>query len=197
VHKNWRVIGQILNGANLLSAETTDQADQNRVRDYVLAYELMWGERASGLTAFAYNGKQDDLAAIATPDIVTVKRFGVTASHVFKRGFEVQGGYVKGTDDYDVTFGGVDSVDGKGLWLELEQYFSKAKDLTIFGRYDSVDPNEDVDDDSRTQIVVGLAWPVADWHARWAVELRKVTQQTAAFGDQDDRQAVGELMLNF
>ncbi len=200
VHKNWRIIGQLLNGSNSLTnadpGKTSDQADENRAKDAVLAYELMWGETASGLTVFGYRGTQDDLANATAPDIVTLKRFGVTAAQVFKKGFEVQGGYVRGTDDYDIPVAGVDSVDGNGYWVELEQYFSKAKDFTIFGRYDSTDPDTDVSDNSRKQVTVGFVWPVAEWHAKWAVELQNVTQQSGG-GDLKDKKAVGELMLNF
>ncbi len=201
VHKNWRVIGQILNGSSLstgapLAAATTDQADQNRAKDAVLAYELMWGQTASGLTVFGYHGTQDDLTSVAAPDIVTMKRFGVTAAQVFKSGFEVQGGYVKATDDYKVPVVTIDSVDGQGYWVEVEQYFKKAKDLTLLGRYDFTDPDKNVSDNSRKQVTIGLVWPVADWHAKWAVELQSVTQQSLT-GDQKDKKAVGELMLNF
>ena len=198
VRKNWRIIGQILNGSDLLSAGTVDRADESRAKDVVLAYEMMWGERASGFTAFVYDGEQNDpgLPLATAPNVLSMKRYGVTGAHVFKGGFEVQGGYVKGTDDYDVPYGAVDSVSGNGYWLELEQYFSKMKDLTIFGRYDSTDPNNDVNDNSRTQLTVGLVFPVADWHLRWALELRKITQESA-LGDLDDNVAVGELMLNF
>lgn len=198
VRKNWRIIGQILNGSDLLSAGTVDRADQNKTKDFVLAYEMLWGELASGFTAFVYDGEQSNpgLPLTVAPNVLSMTRYGITGAHVFKKGFEVQGGYVVGTDDYDPTYGVVDSVDGNGYWLSLEQYFSKLKDLTIFGRYDSTDPNDDVDDNSRTQVTVGLVWPVADWHARWALELRKITQESA-LGDLDDNVAVAELMLNF
>ena len=198
VRKNWRIIGQILNGSDLLSAGTVDRADESRAKDVVLAYEMMWGELASGFTAFVYDGEQNDpgLPLATAPNVLSMKRYGVTGAHVFKGGFEVQGGYVKGTDDYDVPYGAVDSVSGNGYWLELEQYFSKMKDLTIFGRYDSTDPNNDVNDNSRTQLTVGLVFPVADWHLRWALELRSITQESGT-GDLKDRVAVGELMLNF
>jgi hypothetical protein len=200
VHKNWRVIGQVLNGSNSLTntnpGKTTDQADENMAKDAVLAYELMWGQTASGLTAFGYRGIQDDLNSTAAPNIVTMKRIGVTAAQVFKNGFEVQGGYVKATDDYDVPVTTVDSVKGSGYWVEVEQYFNKMKDLTLLGRYDFTDPNTDVSDNSRKQLTVGLVLPVADWHARWAVELQSVTQQSGT-GDQKDKKAVAELMFNF
>ena len=76
VNGNSRIIGQILNGSSLTTgspaaAATTDQADQNRDKDYVLAYELLWGKTASGLTVFGYDGRQDDLSGAA--DIVKIK----------------------------------------------------------------------------------------------------------------------------
>lgn len=202
VQGNWRVIGQILNGSSLTDpgppavAQTTDQADQNRAKDYVLAYELMWGKTASGFSAFAYRGTQDDLTTVAAPDEVTMDRYGVTASQVFKGGFEVQGGFVKGKDKYRLPVATVDSIDGQGYWVEVEQYFEKAKDLTIFGRYDNTDPDKDTSDDVRKQVTVGLVLPIQDWHARWALELRDIKQESGT-GDLKDRQAAVELMLNF
>ncbi len=203
VHQNWRVIGQVLNGANWFAgaggATTTDQADQNRDKDLVLAYELMWGKTASGLSVFGYDGKQDNLATtpVVAPGAVKVKRFGVTAAQVWDGGLEVQGGYVTARDDYDLTLGGVDKIDGMGYWLEVEKHFSKVHDLTIFGRWDSVDPDTDVSHNTRTQATVGLVLPIQDWHARWALELRDIKQDTTTPDSFKDKQAAIELMLNF
>lgn len=204
VHKNHRIIGQVLNGGDFADAMTTDRSDQNQAKDYQLAYELMWGERSSGLTVFGYQGTANDPSddtAPTPPDIVTLKRYGVTAAQDFKGGFEVQGGYLRGTDNFDLPVATVESVDGEGWWIELEQYFKGLKDLTIFGRYDFQDPNTDnnAKDDQRTQIVVGFSWPVGEWHARWGMEYRMINQEFggATPGDYDDTQVVGELMLNF
>lgn len=205
VNKNHRIIGQILNGSNLshtpsggsLVSETTDQADQNRDKDYLLAYELLWGKTASGLSVFGYDGRQDDLTSTAAPDIVKMKRYGVTASEVFKNGFEIQGGYVMGKDDYAVpVVVGVDSRDGRGYWGQVEWYLEKAKDLTLFARYDSVDPDTDVSKNTRTQALIGFVLPLAEWHARLALELRDIKQE-AVTGDTKDKQVAAELMLNF
>ena len=149
VHGNSSVTARVLNGANLFTgadgARTTDQADQNRDKDYFLSYELLWGSTASGLTVFGYDGRQEDLTALTTPPgTVKIRRYGVSAAQVFKTGFEVQGGLMKGKDDYSLTFPavtGVDSIDGQGYWIEIEQYLSKTKDLTILARWDSVDPD--------------------------------------------------------
>ncbi len=96
-------------------------------------------------------------------------------------------------------FGGVDKVEGKGYWLEVEKYFSKAHDLTLLGRYDYVDPGKDVDDNSRSQLTLGLVWPVQEWHGRWALELRDNKQDVPGTPSESfhDKQVAAELMLNF
>ena len=206
VHGNSSVTARVLNGANLFTgadgARTTDQADQNRDKDYFLSYELLWGSTASGLTVFGYDGRQEDLADPATPPgVVKVRRFGASAAQIFKGGLEVQGGIMKGKDDYSLTFPaitGANSIDGQGYWVELEQYLSKAKDLTVLARWDSVDPDTDVSKNSRTQITVGVVMPVADWHSRWALELRNIRQEDPSSNESfTDRQAAVELVLSF
>ncbi len=121
VRGNHRIIGQILNGSDLTvgtDALSTDKADQNRDKDYVLAYELLWGKTASGMTVFGYDGKQfnPDFGGPGPSDEVKIKRYGVTAAQVFKNGLEIQGGYVKAKDDHIASVFGVSSVDGQGYW---------------------------------------------------------------------------------
>ncbi len=214
VRKNWRIIGQILNGPDT-SGSTTDHSDDNKQKDGVLAFELMWGETASGFTAFAYRGVQDDPDLIGSgDDKVAINRYGVTAAQVWKNGMEVQGGFVLAKDTFDEefdpvfdtdpnspTFGdllasGQQDVDGRGWWVEVEKYWENAHDLTIFGRFDQTDPNKDVDDSTRSKITAGFVWPVAGWHVRWGLELSSVKQQTVT-EDLSTNQAVAELMLNF
>ncbi len=198
VRKNQRFIGQVLNGSNIAGAGTTDQADENRDKDYVLAYELMWGDTASGLSAFVYDGTQIDPDVSTAPEEISMRRYGISAAQVWKNGFEVQGGFVVAKDDYRIAVAGEDSIDGRGYWVEVEKYWSKAHDFTLFGRFDSTDPDKDVDDNTRTQGTIGFVWPVADWHARWALELRDIKQEDTVTGDSfNEKQAVAELMLNF
>jgi hypothetical protein len=205
IHGNSSVTARVMNGASLFTgpdgAKTTDQSDQNRQKDYFLSYELFWGTTASGLTVFGYDGRQEDPANLATPPgVVKVRRYGA-AAQVFKGGFEVQGGLMKGTDDYSLTFPaitGVNSIKGQGYWVEFEQYFSKAKDLTVLARWDGLDPDADISSDTRTQITVGVVMPVADWHCRWSIELRSITQEDQATNDRfRDEQAAADLTLAF
>jgi hypothetical protein len=196
VFKNSRFFAQILNGADLVTASTTDHVDQNRQKDWMVGYELLWGDMASGLSAFYYDGTQDDPASAVAPDKITFNRYGVTAAQVWKNGFEVQGGFVQGKDDYSIPVAAVDSVTGQGYWVELMKYWESAHDLSIFGRYETQDPDTDTDDDVRTAEVVGLVWPVASWHVRWALEFRNISQETTV-DTFSDKQAVAEIMLNF
>jgi hypothetical protein len=206
IHGNSSVTARVMNGASLFTgpdgAKTTDQSDQNRQKDYFLSYELLWGTTASGLTVFGYDGRQEDPANLATPPgVVKVRRYGAAAAQVFKGGFEVQGGLMKGKDDYSLTFPaitGVNSIKGQGYWVEFEQYFSKAKDLTVLARWDGLDPDADISSDTRTQITVGVVMPVADWHCRWSIELRSITQEDQATNDRfRDEQAAADLTLAF
>jgi hypothetical protein len=198
VNKNHRVIGQILNGSSIDGAGTTDQADENRDKDYVLAYEFMWGDTASGLTAFVYDGTQIDPDISTAPGEISMSRYGVSAAQVWKGGFEVQGGFVVAKDDYKIDVGGVGSIDGKGYWVEVAKYWSKQHDFTLFGRYDVTDPDTDIDDNTRTQGTLGFVVPVADWHVRWALEYRTIKQEDTGTGDSfNEQQVVAEMMVNF
>lgn len=196
VHKNWRIIGQVLNGITT-GGVTADTSDQNKDKDVLLAYELMWGDIASGLTAYGYRGVQDDPTLIGpAQDRLVFTRFGVTAVQTWKGGLEVQGGFVQAKDNFDLST--LSDIKGEGWWVEVEQYLKAAKDLTVFGRYDSTDPDTDVSMDSRTKITAGLVWPVGDWHARWALELRHITrEQGVGNPDLTTQEAAVELMLNF
>jgi hypothetical protein len=200
VNKNWRIIGQVLNGITAAGV-TTDVADQNKNKDFALAYELMWGDIASGLTAFAYHGIQDDPAVTAesTPggnDRLTFQRFGLTAVQDWKNGWEFQGGFVLARDDFDDS--ALSDIDGQGWWVEGEKYFEKLKNITLFTRYDMTDPDTDLDDNSRTKWTLGAVWPVSEWHARLALELRNITQEGGTGNpDLNAQEAAFELMLNF
>ena len=200
VHKNWRVIGQVTNGPDTAS-RTADHVDDNKEKDGFLAYELMWGETASGLTAFAYRGVQDDPAIIGPlDDRLVLERFGLTAAQVWKNGFEVQCGYVLARDSFSRQIPGVqEDISGSGYWVELEKYFSKASDLTILGRFDETDGNSDVSNDNRTKVTGGVVWPLGDWHARLAVELRHIRQESPdpLIRTLSSNEAVAELTLSF
>jgi hypothetical protein len=197
VFKNHRFFGQVLNGADLGTASTTDHADQNRQKDWLVGYEFMWGDLASGLSLFYYDGTQDDLTSAVAPDVLKFKRYGVTASQVWKHGFEIQGGFVQGKDDYDIPIApGVEDRTGQGYWVEVMQHWEAAHDLSVFGRYETLDPDTDVEENVRSAAIVGFVWPVASWHVRWGLELRSIEQETAV-DTFSDKQAAAELMLNF
>jgi hypothetical protein len=200
VRGNSRIIGQVLNGGDLGTAATTSRKDENRDKDYLLTYELMWGEVASGLSVFYYDGTQFDPDALVPPatiDTVDFSRYGITAVQAWDGGFEIQGGYIVGSDDSKLGSTLVSTIDGDGYWLQVQQYFANAKDMTIFGRFGSTDPNDTINDNERDQITLGVVWPVASWHLRWGLEYRNISQDMGPGLSLDEDQVVAELMLNF
>ncbi len=211
VRKNWRIIGQVLNGANAVTTDgvlnpdlafsTTDHADQNKNKDYVLAYELMWGDTASGLTAFGYKGVvEDPIQGPDNPDPalsrIDMTRLGLTAAQVWESGWEIQGGYVSAKDNFQNP--ALADIKGQGWWIELEKYYKKLKDMTLLLRYDLTDPDTDVAKNSRTGWVLGAVWPVGEWHTKLAVEIRDVTQENGAGNpDLKTKEGAFELQLSF
>lgn len=211
VRKNWRIIGQVLNGANAATTDgvpnedlaftTTDHAYQNKNKDFLLAYELMWGDTASGLTAFGYKGVVEDPVQSLdnpTPSLsrINMIRYGITAAQVWENGWEIQGGFVKAKDDFqDVA---LTDVSGQGWWVEAEKYFKELKDMTLLLRYDLTDPDTDLQKNSRIGWTLGAVWPVGEWHTRLALELRGITQEDGAGNpDLKSREAAFELQLSF
>ena len=165
VHKSHRVFAQILNGPHT-NGTTTNQGDDNQAKDFIAGYELLWGDIASGLTAFTYQGVQDD--KVNRTGRIRIQRYGFTIAQTWRDGWEAQGGYVWAKDDFKTNTPTQWDITGNGFWVEGEKYFEKASDLTVFARYDSTDPNNDMNHNTRTKWTTGVTIPAGDWHARWA-----------------------------
>lgn len=204
-----RMIAQVTNGVDEAGSGTEGEIDAQK--DYMLAFEQILDDRASGFTLLYYTGtyhkgmpdpNEADDPEKMLPDLsrdgrIGFQRYGATFAGVLPVGFEIQGGYIKSTDDPAAD--GVDTVNGGAYYVELEQYIAPAE-LTALARYDFVDPDSDskAKDDRTTTITVGVVKPLQDW-LRLAVEgALKTTEKTAAAGgDVTDKSAMAELMLNF
>ncbi len=197
VFGDHRVLGQILNGANGAASAggsnaTTDVSDDNQNKAFMFVYEWMYDDLASGLTAMAY---KDTIGVVgASGDQVEVRRYALTANKVWENGFEVGGGLFYSKDDPEAA-ASVD-ITGKAYYLDVEQYFENALNLTIFGRFEEINPNDDADDDKTRRIVAGFTFPTQE-HLRWAFEYRNIKQETGPGTDLTEDQIVAEIMLNF
>jgi hypothetical protein len=136
-------------------------------------------------------------------------RLGASANK-FIQNFEVLGSIVYGKDtDLPVVPAGAFStpeVKGLGYWFyggytfnkpEAEKDTTEAQgaDLTLYGRYEYLDPNTDLSDNAARRFVVGAVLPVnLPEYIRLAVEYAHDFPQGAAL---KNNAVTAELMLNF
>lgn len=189
-----RIIAQVTNGVN--DAGSSTEGDIDAQKDYTLVFEQILDDRASGFTLLYYSGTFHDATDLSAENRFGFQRYGGTFAWILPVGFEVQGGYIRSTDDPAAA--GADKVDGNAFYVELEQYLAPVE-LTALARYDFVDPNDDSDaeDDRTTTWTVGVVRPLQEW-LRLAVEgSAKTKEAPAPDEDTTDYTAVAELMLNF
>ena len=157
--------------ANRLSFEVTNGVtpegrgagggDTDTKKDLVGIEQLMYDELGSGLVLVGYRGAIEGLNA-EQPDLDSHFWRFVASANKFVGPFEIQGGYVYSQDE-DLPVGGespfsTDEISGDALWLYGG--YTLPNSLTLFGRYDFVDPNRDVDDDGSNRFVLGSVLPL-------------------------------------
>lgn len=178
-----RAIFQITNGVNTAGSGTGNDNDSQK--DYLLAFEQILDERASGFTLLYYSG----IFTSPASERFWFQRYGGTFAWVLPVGFEVQGGYIRSVDNPRAAG---DNVNGNALYVELEQYLA-SMELTGLLRYNFVDPNDDNDDDRTTTITAGVIRPLQEW-LKLSLEGSANTKEAS---DTTDFNVTGEVMINF
>ncbi|MBI2495199.1 MAG: hypothetical protein HYW10_01315, partial [Candidatus Omnitrophica bacterium] len=201
-----RLIGHITNGLNEAGNGSSGNQDDDTEKDFALAYEHMFGDRGSGLTALFYKGIWHQAAgtsvggtALPDDDAYTqfaFYRYGLTGSWVFGTPFfpsldsEVQGGMIFAHDDVpDLYPTGKSNADGQAYFVGLEQYF---KDASVFSRLDFRNVEVSGADNWRRKYTLGAARQVNDY-LRLAAEGFVKDQESA----NDSFGAQVEAMFNF
>jgi hypothetical protein len=195
------VEGFLVSGRNRLSVEVLngiqvtgsgDPPDHDTDKDFAVTDQLLFDDAGSGLTAVGYYGTIKGLDPLASSLRSHFTRFAISANKIVNR-FEVLGGFVYGKDQ-DLPAAAAD-VSGMGYWVTGQYMFPKSS-LTVFGRYEFVDPNTDVSDNGSTRVVGGLVFPVGlPEYLRLALEGALDFPQAAAALNRTGLTA--ELMLNF
>lgn len=196
------VEGFWVSGRNRLSAEVLngvgptgsgDPPDPDPEKDFAVIDQFLFDDAGSGLTAVGYFGTVKGLNPAISPTLRShFSRFAVSANKIVS-GFEILGGVVYGKDQ-DLP-GATADVTGMGYWVYGGYMFPKSS-LTVFGRYEFVDPNTDVADNGSTRLVGGLVLPVGlPEYLRLALEGALDFPQAAAALNRTGLTA--ELMLNF
>lgn len=185
-----RVSAEVLNG--IRTDGTGDPSDTDPEKDFVVTNQLLLDERGSGVTAVGYYGTLKGVNVAAPALRSHFMRLGLSANKIVNN-IEVLGGFAWGKDQ-DLPLGTAD-ISGMGYWVS-GQYFIPKSSLALFGRYEFVDPDTDLDDNGTTRFVLGGVMPIGlPEYLRFALEGALDTPQSSALPKRTGLTA--ELMLNF
>jgi hypothetical protein len=154
VSGNNRLSGELLSGIN--AAGVGDEPDPDTKKDFALIDQFLLDSAGSGITAIAYFGALDSVAGPAQTAHFT--RFGLSANKFVNR-LEVVGTVLIAKDnDLPTPTFPTSSIKGLGYWVGAG--YTLPSSLTLYGRYEHLDPNTDVADNARARFVVGGVLPV-------------------------------------
>lgn len=189
-----RLLGQVLNGMNDAGNGTKTTRDIDPDKDYLVAYEHILDDIASGFTVFYYKGTYHQTATTsAISQRFDYSRFGVNANKVFPVPFgffELQGGFVRSYDNVPSSVG--TDVEGNAFYVESQQVL-KDTWLTFFERYALIEQDAARKNTRRQDYTLGAVMPVQTW-LRAAAEYT-YTDNRATGGS--DHAALLELMANW
>ena len=149
-----RVAFQVLNSVGV------EEEARSTTKDLVVTDQFMWDDAGAGIAAALYFGRVEGLDPLQEEETSNYTRVALTANKYFGP-FEVLGGYVM-SRDRDLPTGAQfarQTNDGAAWWVS-GQYTLKAWPLTVFSRWEQLDPDSDADNDTRNRFVLGSVLPV-------------------------------------
>ena len=156
-----RLAVQLINGTAAAMPDG-EEAEPTRKYDWGISNQLMWDDAGSGLYTAAYYGTIAGLDPESPDGNSHYYRLAASANKIF-RNVELLGGYVYSKDlDLPVTATSPfasSTARGTGYWVSGQYVFPKTS-LTVFTRYESLDPSNSGDDDAIRRIVAGSVLPV-------------------------------------
>jgi hypothetical protein len=193
-----RLAAQLLNGSHF---DGTDLVASGSTRhDVGLVDQLLLGEKGSALYLAGYYGSVIGLDSSRASARSNFWRVAASANAMLgsdSSSVELLGGVVYGRD-LRLPVGAIYSHSdnrGYGYWLSA-RYGLAAPALTLFGRYEFLDPDTRVSFDANRRIVAGLVLPVSlPQYLRLAVEYR--LDNPEASGAPTTSAATAEVQLIF
>jgi hypothetical protein len=162
-----RLSAQVLNG--ITPGGELAGPDFDTKKDFLVTDQIITDSAGSGIQAMGYYGTLVGLDTLSPGLATHFWRAALSANKIY-RGFEVLGGVVVGKD-FDLPAAAPEDK-GLGYWFSGQYTFPKSA-LTLFGRYEFVDPNTDVSTDANRRFVGGLVLPInLPQYLRWALEYR-------------------------
>ncbi len=163
-----RIAATVLNG---IGPDGCGACATTTKKDIALSDQYVLDDAGSGITALAYYGTlqgADPAFPVATSHFL---RMGLSANKIINN-FEGLGGVMYGKDT-DLPTGGIFATPenkGLGYWVSGQYYLPESR-LTLFGRYEQVDPNTDASGDAVARVSLGAVLPLNQpQHLRLAVE---------------------------
>lgn len=192
VHGPGRLLLQITNGLNQTGSGTATIGDIDPDKDFLLAYDHILDDIASGFTVFYYHGTTHGSASATAIDReFNFWRTGFNLSKIVPvvglGFFEVQGGYTRSHDDNPVAAVPAGDLDGNAYYVELQQYIT-GPEVTLYERFSLLDLDLAKDDSKRKDYTLGLVLPLQTW-------LRLTAEYTLTENETDVPETTNHLAL--
>jgi len=163
----------ISNGLNETGSGVSSVGDIDPQKDYMVFYEHLLDDIASGFTLFYYNGTTHSSTSTTAPrPEFNFNRFGFNVTKVFPvadLGFiELQGGYVRSHDNNPATPVTATtpitplSVTGNSFYIESQQYLT-GYEITFYERYSAINLNGAQPNGIRKDYTAGFVKPLQTW----------------------------------
>ena len=176
IHGPGKLAVQITNGLNQNGSSTASSGDIDAPKDYMVFYEHLLDDLASGFTVFYYNGTTHGTVtttAAGAPTSVSneynFNRTGFNLSKVFPVSdigfFELQGGYVRSHDNNPSTLAPPVvpiRVTTNAFYVESQQYLT-GHEFTFYERYSRIDLNGPQKNGTRIDYTAGFVKPLQTW----------------------------------
>lgn len=190
-----RISGLVFAGYRLSDASISRGGT---TKDVVLSDQFLLDKNGSGITGSIYLGSVSGIVATDPAATARFWRLALSASKIVQ-GFELQGGVVYGKD-FKLPQGtgspfASPNNRGYGYWAS-GQYVVPGPALTLFGRYEFVDPDTKAAQNGIRRFVLGSVMPVTlPEYLRLALEFRSDRPQDPAVTTR--KTVAAQLMLSF
>ncbi|MBM4124620.1 MAG: hypothetical protein FJ246_06680 [Nitrospira sp.] len=160
-----RLLFEILNGLDQNGSGTASSGDVDPEKDYLVAYEHILDDIASGFTMFYYNGATHGQVTPSLGQLYNFYRTGFSLNKIFIAEdlgfFELQGGYIRSSDhlpgNRPATPGSPGNTRfGNAYYLETQQFFL-GPEWAFYERYSVIDQDLDRPQSTRKDYTVGSA----------------------------------------
>lgn len=190
-----RISGMVVGGTRL---GEDGLARGGTTKDVVLSNQFLLDKDGAGITGSIYLGSVGGVSDDAASAKARFWRLALSASKIVQ-GFELQGGVVYGKDfDLPVGAGSAFAAPdnrGYGYWAS-GHYLVPGPALTVFGRYEFVDPDTRAGQNGTRRFVLGSVLPVSlPEYLRAALEFR--TDRPQDPGVPRRSALAAQLMLSF